>query len=166
MCDAFFRVCAGELRSWDEIMAIDRELCYSSSQGGGPVGEGLLTGHENKHVQCNKGSIKEKGENMQSMRKKLLSLLLALVMLFQLFPVTALAEDGEDAGEMPQPEGTILASEGWEEPVPVGEDESKREENIKQFRMTDGSWLAAYLWVKQVPIKTRRKPAAGSGYAC
>ena len=143
MCDAFFRVCAGELRSWGEIMAIDRELCYSSSQGGGPVGEGLLTGHENKHVQCNKGTIKEKGENMQSTRKKLLSLLLALVMLFQLFPVTALAEDGEDAGEMPQPEETILASEGWEEPVPVGEDESKREENIKQFRMTDGSWLAA-----------------------
>ena len=80
---------------------------------------------------------------MQSMRKKLLSLLLAVVMLLQLFPVTALAEDGEDAGEMPQPEETILASEGWEEPVPVGEDESKREENIKQFRMTDGSWLAA-----------------------
>ena len=27
--------------------------------------------------------------------------------------------------------------------IPVGEDKSRRKENIKQLRMTDGSWLAA-----------------------
>ena len=80
---------------------------------------------------------------MQIMRKKLLSLLLALVMLFQLIPVPALAEDDEGE-ETPQPEEVVVEPKGEEDAaVPVGEDESKREANIKQFRMSDGTWLAA-----------------------
>ena len=36
-----------------------------------------------------------------------------------------------------------IASKDNAAPIPVGEDKSRREDNIKQFRMTDGSWLAA-----------------------
>ena len=80
---------------------------------------------------------------MSLSRKKVLSLVLALVMVFQLFPVTALAEEGEGEEELPQLEETIIEESEEDAAVPVGEDESKREANIKQFRMSDGTWLAA-----------------------
>ena len=76
-------------------------------------------------------------------RKKVLSLVLALVMVFQLFPATALAEEGEGEEEPPQLEETIIEESEEDAAVPVGEDVSKREANIKQFRMSDGTWLAA-----------------------
>ena len=37
----------------------------------------------------------------------------------------------------------INASKDNAAPIPVGEDKGRREDHIKQFRMTDGSWLAA-----------------------
>ena len=80
---------------------------------------------------------------MSTYRKKVLSLVLALVMVFQLFPVTAFAEDEDGDEEAPRLEETIIEEKEETTAVPVGEDESKREANIKQFRMSDGTWLAA-----------------------
>ena len=80
---------------------------------------------------------------MSTYRKKVLSLVLALVMVFQLFPVTAFAEDEDGDEEAPLLEETIIEEKEETTAVPVGEDESKREANIKQFRMSDGTWLAA-----------------------
>ena len=75
---------------------------------------------------------------MKKIGKSLLSLLLVLVMLIQLMPMQAVhawADGATKAGKEDQQAEAMS--------VPVGEDNSKREANIKQFRMSDGSWLAA-----------------------
>ena len=75
---------------------------------------------------------------MRKIGKSLLSLLLVLVMLLQLMPTQTVRAWADDAAERGKEEAQEAA-----EAVPVGEEESKREANIKQFRMSDGSMLAA-----------------------
>ncbi len=75
---------------------------------------------------------------MRKIGKSLLSLLLVLVMLLQLMPTQTVRAWADDAAETGKEEVQEAA-----DAVPVGEDDSKREANIKQFRMSDGSMLAA-----------------------
>lgn len=75
---------------------------------------------------------------MRKITRSVLALLLALVMLLQLAPtqtVRAWADSAEGAGQEQRVEALPA--------TPIGEDIRKRDVNIKQFRMTDGSWLAA-----------------------
>ncbi len=74
---------------------------------------------------------------MRKIGKSLLSLLLVLVMLLQLMPTQAVRAWADDTATGKEEE------EEAADAVPVGEDDSKREANIKQFRMSDGSMLAA-----------------------
>ena len=87
---------------------------------------------------CARKTKRRKEKNMKKIGKSLLSLLLVLVMLIQLMPMQAVhawADGATKAGKEDQQAEAMS--------VPVGEDNSKREANIKQFRMSDGSWLAA-----------------------
>lgn len=75
---------------------------------------------------------------MDKVWKKLISAFLALVMVFQLFPASALATEQEEPldedinWDMPEPE----------EPDVVGEVEELRDYTSKQFRLSDGSFAA------------------------
>lgn len=75
---------------------------------------------------------------MNEVWKKLISAFLALVMVFQMVPVTSLAAEHQD-----EPDDTV----NWDMPEPeepdvVGEVEELRDHTSKQFRLSDGSFAA------------------------
>ena len=101
---------------------------------------------------------------MQARGKKLLSLVLALVLVFQLLPqmnITAWAEDDDEIGgsiiALPDDEGgdggsivEVPDEDEWEDegeeperPDIVGEEEALRGQGEKHFRLSDGTYLAA-----------------------
>lgn len=89
-----------------------------------------------------RGKGKEKGRKpvKHSYVCRILSALLAFVLLFELLPTGALAANPEGTG-VPQVEAAAVQP-GEASQTVVGEVESYREERVKHFRMEDGSFIA------------------------
>ena len=77
--------------------------------------------------------------------RKILSIVLVLVLVIQIAPAQALAEV-IGAGEAEEPalsSNTVIATEPAEPATIVGEAEELREETVKHFRLSDGTYIAA-----------------------
>lgn len=79
--------------------------------------------------------------------KQILCILLALIFVTQLVPAPVLAEmvsdkTASDVQELKLSADTVVATEEAETATILGEVEELREENVKHFRLSDGSFIA------------------------
>ena len=74
--------------------------------------------------------------------KKLLCILLVCIFMTQLVPASVLAEVVNDVQELRKTADTVIATEVEEPATIVGEVETERDESVKHYRLSDGSFVA------------------------
>ena len=74
--------------------------------------------------------------------KKLLCILLVCIFMTQLVPTSVLAEVVNDVQELRKTADTVIATEAEEPATIVGEVETERDESVKHYRLSDGSFVA------------------------
>ena len=74
--------------------------------------------------------------------KKLLCILLVCIFMTQLVPASVLAEVVNDVQELRKTADTVIATEVEEPATIVGEVETERDESVKHYRLSDGSFAA------------------------
>ncbi len=74
--------------------------------------------------------------------KKLLCILLVCIFMTQLVPASVLAEVVNDVQELRKTADTVIATEVEEPATIVGEVEAERDESVKHYRLSDGSFVA------------------------
>lgn len=74
--------------------------------------------------------------------KKLLCMLLVCIFMTQLVPASVLAEVVNDVQELRKTADTVIATEIEEPATIVGEVETERDESVKHYRLSDGSFAA------------------------